>query len=169
MGLYIPFFFIQQYATNVIHLTPETAFWILTVLNASSLFGRVIPGQIADRLHDPVLVIAISTICSTVLAFCWIAIRQTVASIFVFCGLYGFFSGAFVSLSTPATVSLAPTLDEIGTRLGMFNFIGSLGLLIGNPVAGFIAKQSWTGTQLFCGAASLIACGLIVLVKLCPK
>ncbi|KAE9989617.1 hypothetical protein EG327_002453 [Venturia inaequalis] len=142
MGLYIPYFFIEQYATNVTHLTRETALYTLTTINAASIIGRIVPGLIADRLKDPLLVLMSCTGCSTILIFSWIAIRTSEAGLFVFCVLYGAFSGAFVSLSTPVTVTLAPTMQDVGTRLGMFNFIGSLGILVGNPVAGAIIKSS---------------------------
>jgi MFS family permease len=166
MGLYIPFFFIQQYASDVSHLSQDAAFWTLIIMNAASTSGRIIPGQIADMINDPLLVIAVSTCCSTILAFCWIAIRGTMVGLYVFCAFYGFCSGAFVSLSTPATVSLAPNMDGIGTRLGMFNFVGSLGLLIGNPVAGAITELSWTGMQVFCAVASSLSFGLICAIWL---
>ncbi|RDI79863.1 hypothetical protein Vi05172_g10219 [Venturia inaequalis] len=160
MGLYIPYFFIEQYAANVTHLTRETALYTLTTINAASIIGRIVPGLIADRLKDPLLVLMSCTGCSTILIFSWIAIRTSEAGLFVFCVLYGAFSGAFVSLSTPVTVTLAPTMQDVGTRLGMFNFIGSLGILVGNPVAGAIIKSSWVGAQVFCGVACLLAMGL---------
>lgn len=169
MGLYIPFFFIQQYAADVVHLSADASFWSLIIVNAASIFGRIIPGQIADMLNDPLLVIGCFTACSTVLAFAWTAIRSTLAGLYVFCALYGFCSGAFVSLSTPATVSLASSIDGIGTRLGMFNFVGSLGLLVGNPAAGAIIAHSWTGLQLFCVVMSAVATGLIWIVWACGK
>lgn len=160
MGLYIPYFFIEQYATNVTHLTREAALYTLITINAASIFGRIIPGLVADRLKDPLLVLMSCTGCSTVLVFCWVAVRTSEVGLFVFCVLYGFFSGAFVSLSTPVTVTLAPTMQDVGTRLGMFNFIGSLGILIGNPVAGALIKTSWVAAQTFCGVACLLALGL---------
>lgn len=159
MGLYIPYFFIEQYATNVTRLSKDTALYTLTTINAASIFGRIIPGLVADRVKDPLLVLMSCTGCSTVLVFCWIAIKNSEAGLFVFCVLYGFFSGAFVSLSTPVTVTLAPSMQDLGTRLGMFNFIGSLGILAGNPVAGAIIKTSWVGAQAFCGTACCLALG----------
>lgn len=133
MGLYIPYFFIEQYATNVTHLIPNAALYTLT----------------------------------TILVFCWIAIKTSEAGLFLFCVLYGFFSGAFVSLSTPVTVTLAPMMQDVGTRLGMFNFIGSLGILVGNPVAGAIIKTSWVGAQVFCGVACSLAMGFCAFMWVC--
>lgn len=161
MGLYIPFFFIQDYAHVVLREPVTLAFWTLTTINAASVFGRIIPGLVADQVNDPLLIITVCTAATTILSFTWVAIRSSVAGLFVFCALYGFFSGAFVSLSTPATVHLAPSMKGIGTRLGIFNGIGSLGLLIGNPVAGAIVEKSYVGMQVFCGGAC--TCSLVLL------
>lgn len=165
MGLYIPFFFIQEYGTSVVGLPASTAFWTLITINAATMVGRIVPGLITDAVKDAVLVNAICTAGTTVLAFCWIAIRSSMTGLFVFCALYGLGSGSFVSLSTPATVQLAPSMKGIGTRLGIFNGIGSIGLLIGSPSAGAIMAKSWVGMQVFCGlacVASIVLLGSIM-------
>ena len=166
VSLYIPFFYIQQYGTEVSALPWSTAFWTLPTVNAGSAFGRVIAGKVADAIKSPILTIVGFTLASTVLAFSWITVRQSLPGLYVFCVLYGFCSGAFVSLSTPATVDLAPSLDRIGTRLGLFNLVGAFGLLAGNPIAGAIIKQSWTGAQAFCGGVTMLALALTFAVWL---
>lgn len=168
-GLYTPFFFIQDFAQHVVGVSSSTAFWTLTTINAASVVGRIVPGLIADAINNALLVIAICTTATTILAFCWIAVTSSVAGLFVFCTLYGLFSGAFVSLSTPATVQLAPSMKGIGTRLGLFNGIGSLGLLIGNPVAGAIMAKSWVGMQVFSGLACVISLLLLASIILYHK
>lgn len=165
MGLYIPYFFIQDYAATVLGVSTSTAFWTLTGINAASVFGRIVPGLIADKVNDPLLVICVCTVATTILTYCWIAARSSLAGLFIFCALYGFFSGSFVSLSNPTTVHLAPNLKGIGTRLGVNNFIGSLGLLIGNPAAGAIQTRSWVGMQVFCGIVCTIALACLVVAS----
>lgn len=169
ISLYIPYFFIQEYATRVVGVSSDTAFYTLTTINAASVFGRIIPGLIADAIKDAILTIAVCTTATTILAFCWVAVTSSVAGLFVFCGLYGLFSGAFVSLSTPATVQLAPSMKGIGTRLGLFNGIGSLGLLVGNPAAGAIMTRSWVGMQLFAGFGATVSLLLLVSIMLYNK
>ena len=163
MGIFVPFFLIQQFAVDVAGFETRHAFWTLIIMNAAATSGRILPGKIADRINDPLRVIGVTTAASTIVSFCWIAVRAPTPGVFFFSAMYGFCSGAFVSLSTPATVSLAPSIEGIGTRLGMFNFIGALGLLAGNPVAGAIAESSWLGMQLFCGSVSALAFVLICL------
>ena len=166
VALYIPFFYIQEYSTEVSAVSRTLAFWTLPVMNAGSLFGRLIAGKIADAIKSPILTIVGFTLVTTVLAFCWIAVMQSVPGLYVFSALYGACSGAFVSLSTPATVDLAPNLALIGTRLGLFNLIGAFGLLAGNPIAGAIIKHSWIGGQAFCGAVAMLALLLSLVVWL---
>ncbi|KAL7786730.1 major facilitator superfamily domain-containing protein [Trichoderma ceciliae] len=156
MGLYIPFFYIQSYAT-VQGVDSNLAFYLVSILNAASVFGRIIPNFIADKT-GPLNILVPCCLFSAILAFAWIAIKD-VAGIVVFCVLYGFFSGSFVSLPPTTIVSLSPDLSVVGARMGMsFSFAG-LGILVGNPVAGAILdRHGWIGVQAFCGASVALAC-----------
>ena len=49
MGLYIPFFYIIVYAESLA-VNEDLSFYLLSVLNAASVFGRIIPGLLADKL-----------------------------------------------------------------------------------------------------------------------
>lgn len=154
-GLYIPFFYVQQYSKSMAHTSPNLAFYTLAILNAGSFFGRIIPGFLADSL-GAVNTLLFCAIASTVLAFCWIAIKDT-AGILVFCALYGFCSGTFVSLQAATVSSLVPHMRIVGTWMGMTAFISGLGLLVGTPVAGVILNSGYLGLQLFCGATIAVA------------
>ena len=43
-----------------------------------------------------------------------------------------------MALPPAIIVTLSPSMAEVGTRIGMAFFIGSLGVLIGSPIAGAI-------------------------------
>ncbi|KAF2638892.1 hypothetical protein P280DRAFT_519746 [Massarina eburnea CBS 473.64] len=150
MGMYIPFFFIQNYAIEHGLLRPDQASYTLMTLNLASLFGRIIPNMLADRTGPFNMLIPCSFITS-VLAFSWIWM-DSVGALFVFCTLYGFFSGAFVSLSPTTVVSLSPNLGVVGVRMGMSFVFAATGLLTGTPSAGAILKAAgWPALQAFCG------------------
>ncbi len=153
MGLYIPFFYIQSYAINSPNtkLDESFAFWLLVILNAASLFGRIIPNFLADNTGPLNMLLPCAAI-SSLLAFCWIAISSK-AGLIIFCILYGFFSGTFVSLPPTTVVSLSPSLAVVGTRMGMSFAFAGFGLLVGSPVAGAIlgSGTNFTGVQAFCG------------------
>lgn len=97
---------------------------------------------------------------ASVLCYSWIKIENT-AGVVVFCILYGFFSGAFLSLGPAVTAGLSPSVDAFGSRLSILFMPAAAGVLIGNPIAGAILKNGWTGLQVFCGtciaAAVLLA------------
>jgi len=140
MGLYIPFFYIQSYAISEGIMSGDIAFYMLPVLNASSIWGRIIPNFIADKT-GPLNVIIPGTMATCVVVFGWIGIHSTTALI-VFCILYGFFSGLFVSIPPTVVLKLSPDTGDVGTRMGMSFALSGLGLLIGTPIAGQLVKQA---------------------------
>lgn len=133
-GLYIPIFYVIVYAQRKIGVTEDLSFYLLAILNGSSVFGRIIPGLLADRFGSLEIMTVCTLICA-LLSYALIAIHS-LAGIVVFCILYGFSSGAILSLAPTSVGKLIPDLSLFGTWLGMaFLFVGT-GLLIGTPIAG---------------------------------
>ncbi|MCJ1401854.1 hypothetical protein MMC11_005071 [Xylographa trunciseda] len=161
MGIYIVFFYVQLYALLECGMTPELASYLLAIVNSASIFGRLIPGYLADKI-GPLNIFIPFALVTAVLTFCWIAIR-TVAGLLVFCVLYGFFSGTFVSLPGPMGASLSPNVKTIGRRLGISMAFSGTGLLIGNPIAGVITQNGhdWLGLQIWAGALIILSAGFI--------
>ncbi|KAF4552276.1 Aspyridones efflux protein apdF [Elsinoe fawcettii] len=157
MGLYAGFVYIESFALARNILEPNLAFYSLSVINAASCFGRIIPNYIADKT-GPLNIIIPATLVSGIIALCLIAVKD-VAPLFVVCVLYGFFSGALVSL--PPTVFVSLSLHKrhmIGTRMGMGFFFISIGLLLGTPVCGWIlAASSYTYVWTFGGTLLIVA------------
>ncbi len=52
MGLYIPFFYVQLYAIEKTDIDEHLAFYLLTLLNAGSLFGRIVSSSCFWLLKD---------------------------------------------------------------------------------------------------------------------
>lgn len=169
MGLYIPFFYITDYTTSSLPSTSTTSstnisWYMLPILSAGSILGRTLPAVLADK-YGSLPVLAITTAISAVLAFVWIAVRNSLAGIIVWSLCYGAFSGAFVSLQTPTVASITPDMRFVGGRMGMNNFCLALGVLLGSPVAGVIGGNQhwWLGVQVFCGG-SLAAAAVLTSV-----
>lgn len=151
MGFYIVFYYVELLALARTNISPGVASYLLVIINASSLFGRLIPGYYADKIGS-INVQASVTFASAVLTFCLLAIRTT-AGLVVFSVLYGFMAGAFMGLPAAGIISLSPDKSKIGTRLGMtLGFIG-FGVLVSNPIAGAILgdSQNWVGLTVWCG------------------
>ena len=167
MGLYIPFFYIQTYAIeNDVHA--DTAFYLLSVINAGSILGRVIPNFLADRL-GPINVITPGTLAASIIAFAWIGIKTT-PGLFIFCVLYGFFSGSIVSIPPTVIVTISPHLGVVGTRMGMAFALSGLGTLVGTPIAGLLIREKgFVGAIVFCGASVMLAAWFFLCARIARK
>lgn len=161
MGLYMPFFYIQLYAIRGGITDTNLAFYLLPVLNSASVFGRIVPNFVADKV-GPFNVIVPCAIISGILCFCLIPI-SSVAALIVLCVLFGFFSGSFVSL--PPTIIVFLSLHnrgKIGTRLGMCFAVVSVGMLIGAPIGGVILDaHGFTSVWVF-GGVLMVTGGIIM-------
>ncbi|GKZ32519.1 hypothetical protein AbraIFM66950_001988 [Aspergillus brasiliensis] len=162
IGFFNPIFYIEAYAIKQHAIGEPLAFYLVSILNAASVPGRIIPGLLAPRL-GPLNILLGSAIISGLLSLCWIAITDS-GGLIAFAVLYGFFSGAFVALPAVALTSLTPNLDTLGTRLGMCSVLCGLGSLCGSPVAGAILDKtgSYLGVQLYSGL-SIGATGVLLL------
>lgn len=167
-GLYMPFFFVQTFAIDE-HITSENfAFYLLSILNATSIFGRIVPNYVADKI-GPLNVMAPCGVMSGVLIFCLIAVRN-LGGIVVIVLLFGFFSGSLVSVPPTVIVSLTPDRRFIGTRLGMAFAFVAIGVLIGSPIGGVILRsKGYTSLWVFGGVLSVVGGVVLVLARVAHK
>ncbi|KAB5592443.1 transport protein [Ceratobasidium theobromae] len=164
MGLFLPIFYIQLF--SVVHGIDETlAFYSLAILNAASIFGRTIPNFVADKLGPFNLLIPCSGI-TAVLIFAMFGVKSSGALI-VFSILYGFFSGAYVSLITPVVISLAKNMQEIGVRLGIAFAIVGFAALTGTPIAGALltSRLQWSRPITFSAVVVLAGCAALGIAR----
>lgn len=156
MGMYIPFYYISTYSFEKGFVDENLAFYLLTIINTGSIFGRIVPNFFADKI-GPLNITAPWCLFCAIIAYSWLSI-STLGQAIVFCLFYGFFSGTFVSICGPALVTLSPDLSLVGTHMGMSFTFCALGLLIGNPVAGVLLdKYGWIGPAMLCGTANMLA------------
>lgn len=96
----------------------------------------------------------------------WLPINYhtSLPGVIIFAILFGFTSGAFVSLMTPALIEVAGGhTDDLGVMLGTFFAIISIAGLTGLPLQSAIAKEELAlGSQnlqnliIFCGITMMI-------------
>lgn len=185
MGLYIPFFYITDYALSL-GIDENLSFYTLIIMSAGSIPGRVAPPYFADksvflfplldndanqilranRIGNVNVMLPATFICG-ILMLCWIAIKS-LGSLIVISILFGFFSGSAQALIPSVVVWLAPDLSKAGVRIGMTLFMCGLGLLVGSPIGGaIIDAQSpersvywgvflWGGLTVLLGAVALL-------------
>ena len=157
IGIYIAFFYVQLYALLECNTSAQNASLLLAITNAGSFFGRLVPNYLSDNFTGPMNIQVPFAFAAAVLALAWIGIKST-TGVIVFCVLYGFASGAFVSLGGPICFNLTSDLGTMGTRFGMLTAICGVGLLVGNPIAGAILDRgSWLGLQVWAGGLLLLS------------
>jgi predicted MFS family arabinose efflux permease len=165
-GFYSFLVYVQPYAIQTGIMDDNLGFDLLPILNAASTFGRIIPNLIADYTGPINMLIPAATMTG-ILGFCWIRVHN-VPGIIVLSILYGFSSGAFVSIPPIVMMNLTKDLRDLGTRLGMCLAITSIGLLVGTPIGGALINDSYQylGVQLFVGACLLTSAVLLTALRL---
>ncbi|KAH8886516.1 MFS general substrate transporter [Thozetella sp. PMI_491] len=157
-GLYVPIFYIIIYAQKHAGVSEDLSFYLLALLNAASAFGRIIPGLLADRFGALELTIVCS-VAAAVFAYIGIAV-DSLGGLIVFAILFGFVSGAVVSLPSAVVASLVPDMHLVGTWMGMSFCFAAVGILIGSPIAGTIihvGDNEFAGGFVFSGSLVMAA------------
>jgi len=163
-GVFTPIFYLPTYAVHY-GMSSELASYLIAILNAASFFGRLIPGILADKFgrFNMFFVVGLST---GILILCWQRIT-TNAAIVVFAALYGFCSGAIVSLTTVCLATVPKDPRNIGTYMGMGMFVVSFAALAGPPSNGALVSNYHSYEQTATMSGVLVVAGgfLITVVK----
>lgn len=167
MSFFVPIFYIQSYAESGSSpkdsLSPQLAMYLLAILNASSIIGRLSSGFL-DRRSGPLNLLMLTSLLTGALSLCWLAIPpSSEGGLVTFAVLYGIFSGGFISLPAVAVTSLTTDMSRLGTRMGMNSAIGGFGSLCGTPIAGAILKGrgGWIGLKIFAGVL-MVGTGILM-------
>ncbi|GAB1211003.1 hypothetical protein ATERTT37_000113 [Aspergillus terreus] len=163
VSLNIPFFYIQYFSIQQGIASGDLAFYLLSIITTGSVFGRVFPNFFANRV-GPFNIISACTIVCGGLMFALINLSG-LAGIIVIALLYGFFSGAFVSLPPTCFVKLSPDRGLIGTRMGMGYAVMAVGNLIGTPSAGAILQDRGFNAMWVFGGVMSIAGGAAMMMS----
>ncbi|KAF2135279.1 uncharacterized protein K452DRAFT_281766 [Aplosporella prunicola CBS 121167] len=162
-GLFLPFNFLVLQAQSI-GMSNDLSEYMIAVLNAASFFGRTLPGPAADRFGRFNVMIVTMVLAGVVVLAAWIP-ATTNATVIVFAILYGFFSGAYVSLG-PTLLAQISDISQIGIRNGSLYFVVSIAALTGNPIAGALENADhggFTYLQIFAGVTTCVG-GLLMLV-----
>lgn len=150
MGLYTIFYYVEGFAINTGLTDDNLGFYLLSILNAASTFGRLVPNFMADKIGAFNVYIPAAVI-SGVITLCTIAVDSR-SGVITIAALYGFSSGAYVSLPPTILVKITPNPAVIGTRMGMCFGLISFGMLIGAPVGGqVLSSAGYNGIWIYGG------------------
>ncbi|EWC43532.1 hypothetical protein DRE_07494 [Drechslerella stenobrocha 248] len=168
LGLYMPFFYIEVWARRMgFDKGGFETFYLVSILNGASTFGRVVPNFFADRIGSINMQIP-AMVVSGILILCWLPMT-TFGEMMAFVVLYGFFSGVFISLPPASIASITPDVRFFGVRMGMMFSIASVGSLTGTPISGAMIHSqggSLDGARIWSGCIMLFSAALIIAARI---
>ncbi|KAL2108141.1 hypothetical protein VUR80DRAFT_4185 [Thermomyces stellatus] len=160
-GLFIPLTYVVSYA-KAHGQTEQEGSMFLAILNAGSVFGRFLPGFLADKLGRFNVIIGTITLCVATVVGLWLPAGNSKAMLVVFCILFGFASGSNLGLF-PVCIGQFCDAKDYGRYFTTATLIASFGTLSSVPIGGALlglgGKTGWVAVILFSGlsyAAALI-------------
>lgn len=165
-AVFIPYTYICSYAFHS-KFGFEAAYRLNVYLNIGAIPGRALPGYAADRVGVFNTMCVTSFICSAFILGLWLTAAGNEVKTTVFTVLYGFWSGAAISL-TPVCIGEVCKIEDYGKRCGTAFFIASFGVLIGIPIAGTILQADngdYQGLIIFAGCVYVAAFLAFVLAR----
>ncbi|KAI1817670.1 monocarboxylate permease-like protein [Poronia punctata] len=164
-GIFLPYNYLNIEAQEQ-GISPTLVPYLLPIVNAVSILGRIIPGIIADRVGRFNVVILIASLSGIITLALWVPGKSTATTI-VYGAAFGFTSGGFISL-LPTIIAQISDIREIGARSGALLFVGSLGALTGSPIGGAIVTAQngdYMGLKLWTGLTILVSALIFVVAR----
>lgn len=166
-GMFVAFNFLVLEAQHR-GMGSELANYQIAILNGVSVFGRIIPGWLGDKVGRFNVMVVTTALSAVAVLAIWIpAPIGSTATTVVFACIFGFTSGTFVGM-TPALVQQMSRIEEMGIRLGTTFGIISIAALTSNPIAGGLISRNDGGylyLKIFSGLALTVGSVLILLSR----
>lgn len=158
--VYIPLVYLSSFSIQNDLVSQDLAFYLLSILNAASLLGRITFAILADRYTGIVNMQIVILFVSGTLLFAWLGVRN-VSGLMTFTVFEGLFTGATTSISSLTPVRFCPNLELAGTRIGLTAFSASLGMLWGLPTAGALVRNTTSYVRLQVLGGSILYASLV--------
>lgn len=163
-GLYTFYGFVEVWAvsSNVVYSGNLQSAYILPILNAASLVGRIGPSYCSDLL-GPLNIQAPALLLCGILVLIWLKVQTTVPFLIVVV-LYGIASGAVIAMPPVVISSMTEDMTTFGGRMGVFFLAISCSSLAGPPINGAIIQAqnvTYDGTRIFSGVIIIIGAGFL--------
>ena len=168
LGFFTPVFFLPLFAETALGLSQKKAVDLLLIFNCSSFLGRLTGSVVAQRtrIMAPWL---ICTFVSGAMCLAWAAVSSFNGAV-AFAFFFGFFLAPLTVFSLAVVPYFCPSMEVLGTRMGIVWAAGSVAFLIGSPVGSSItdtAHGHFLGLQLFSGLTLIV--GGVMLLPLWTK
>ena len=167
-GLYFAFFYMGTFARDRIGIAEPI--YLLVILNGVGVPGRIVPNLIADRWVGCLNCIAVGTLATSLLVYCWAAV-STGGGLVAFTVLYGILASALQSLYPAGATLMTSDPGRAGTRIGMMMGFVSFANLTGPSICGALIKAQggeYIGAQMF-AASSILLGGVMAIAARVAK
>ncbi|KAJ1761351.1 hypothetical protein IW137_004207 [Coemansia sp. RSA 1287] len=144
-GFYIPFYFMPSYSAIVLGKSNSWGTSISSIMNGTSIFGRVAMGLVGDRVGS------LNTLCTMTLLSClgilvlWLPFTS-VGPFVAAAVIFGLCSGGIVSLIPVVTANIFG-VKRLPSTIGLLMLAYTFGDLISSPPAGAILDKYGHGTS----------------------
>ncbi|KAG1782385.1 MFS general substrate transporter [Suillus placidus] len=157
-----------------IGVSKDFSFYIIAIANAASAFGRVTSGLLADKI-GALTTMAVFTAVTGITTIAW-PFAKDESQLIVIAAIYGFSSGAYISLYSVPAVAMG-NMEDAGRRVGMFISITGFGGFAGLPISGaictttggFVDAGYYSGGSIIFGVALLLVARYLHLGRLWGK
>ncbi|KAH7924748.1 MFS general substrate transporter [Leucogyrophana mollusca] len=163
LGLYTVLTYIPVSA-ELAGVNSDFAFYLIAIANASSAFGRLTAGLLADKV-GALNIMTPFTAVAGILTFGWPFARSQ-GSLIGIAVVYGFSCGAYVSLLAAPAIAMGD-IGDVGRRVGMFMSFAAIGALAGPPISGAIndATGGFEDVGYYAGGIVIFSVGLLLLTR----
>ncbi|KLO10562.1 MFS general substrate transporter [Schizopora paradoxa] len=136
------------------------AFYLVSIANASSFFGRLGGGLLADRI-GAINVMSPFTLVAGIMTYVWpyVSGKSNYITIAV---IYGFASGAFVSLISAPMIAFGEVSD-VGRRTGLYFSVLALAAVAGPPISGAINTATGGFHQVGIFAGTMVVVSVVIM------
>lgn len=163
-GIFVPINYLPSQALDV-GMDTNLAEYLIPILNAASLFGRLFSGVVGDKIGRYNIFIVVCYLSGIWILALWLPDTST-AALIAFSALFGFTSGAYVSLIAPLVMQISP-MAEIGFRTGIVFLTNSIGGLTTSPISGAILDNGigWVGVKVFSGVFCIAGTTFVLMAR----
>ncbi|RDW62414.1 MFS transporter-3 [Coleophoma cylindrospora] len=162
-GIFVPVVYLASQGFQQAHMSEEMVQYLVSIFNAASLFGRLSAGYSADIIGRWNMYIIACALSGISIFAIWIPTTHSSIAI-GFAIMFGFTSGAFISLSGALPIEVSPP-PEIGYRLGLVLLSISIPALTLAPIGGAILQSSangWLNVKIFGGVMCLAGSAIVL-------
>ncbi|ROV91646.1 hypothetical protein VSDG_07941 [Cytospora chrysosperma] len=170
LGMLLPFNFLKVSA-DAAGLPPSLTPYLLPILNAVSIIGRILPLWAGDFLGVFNMAIVFVLYGAILVLALWLPGAASTGAVIAFTVLYGIPLG-FFGAAIPALVARISDIREIGVRIGMTFIMNGIAGLLGNPLSSLLigvghttGARAYDGFKIFCGVAIVISAIFFVLAR----